>query len=70
MIGSFASGNNVSLVTKNGTKKFIPLQWIKSSKKPQIKKFLKTNPAKRGTSDSEYNFKILKNQKSNSKETP
>ena len=70
MIGSFASGTNVSLVAKNGTKKIIPLLWIKSSKKPQIKKFDKTDPPKRGNSDSKYNFKIFKNQKSNSKKTP
>ncbi len=44
MIGSFASGANVSLVAKNGTKEIIPLLWIKSSKKPQIKKFHKTDP--------------------------
>ena len=31
MIGSFASGTNVSLVAKNGTKKNIPLLSIKSS---------------------------------------
>ena len=31
MIGSFASGANVSLVAKNGTKKNIPLLLIKSS---------------------------------------
>ena len=31
MIGSFASGANVSLVAKNGTKKIIPLPSIKSS---------------------------------------
>ena len=31
MIGSFASGTNVSLVAKNGTKKIIPLLSIKSS---------------------------------------
>jgi len=48
MIGSFASGANVSLVAKNGTKKIIPLLWIKSSKKPQIKKFHKTDPPKVG----------------------
>ena len=46
MIGSFASGANVSLVAKNWTKKIIPLLWIKSSKKPQIKKFHKTDPPK------------------------
>ena len=48
MIGSFASGANVSLVAKNGTKKIIPLLWIKSSKKPQIKKFDKKDPPKVG----------------------
>ena len=48
MIGSFASGANISLVAKNGTKKIIPLLWIKSSKKPQIKKFHKTDPPKMG----------------------
>ena len=31
MIGSFASGANVSLVAKNGTKKIIPLLWLHSS---------------------------------------
>ena len=65
MIGSFASGANVFLVAKNGTKKFIPLLWIKSSKKPEIKKFHKTHPPKSGNSDSKYNIKIFKNQKSN-----
>ena len=48
MIGSFASGTNVSLVAKNGTKTIIPLLWIRSSKKPQIKKFHKTDPPKVG----------------------
>merc|ERR1712120_1797 len=48
MILSFASGANVSLVAKNGTKKIILLLWIKSSKKPQIKKFHKTDPPKLG----------------------
>ena len=52
MIGSLASGANASFVAKNGTKKNIPLLWIKSSKKPQIKKFHKTDPPKSGTSDS------------------
>ena len=70
MIGSFASGANVSLVAKNGTKKIIPLRWITSSKKPQIKKFHKTDYPKSGNSDSKYNFEIFKNQKSNSKKTP
>ncbi len=62
MIGSFGSGTNVSLVAKNGTKKIIPLLWIKSSKKPQIKKFHKTDPPKTGNSDSKNNFQIFKNQ--------
>ena len=31
MIGSFASGATASMVAKNGTKKIIPLLWIKSS---------------------------------------
>merc|ERR1711984_17878 len=48
MIGSFASGANVTLVAKNRTKKIIPLLWIKSSKKPQIKKFHKTDTPKVG----------------------
>ena len=42
------SGANASLVAQNGTKKIIPLLWIKSSKKPQIKKFHKTDPPKVG----------------------
>ena len=49
-----ASGANVSLVAKNGTKKIIPLQWIKSSKKPQIKKFHKTDTPQKW----EFWFKI------------
>ena len=36
----------------------------------QIKKFYKTDPTKRGNSDSKYNFKIFKNQKSNSEKAP
>ena len=44
MIGSFSSGTNVPLVAKNRTIKIIPLLWIKSSKKPEIKKFHKTDP--------------------------
>ena len=70
MIGSFASCANVSLRSKKGTKKIIPLLSIKSSKKPQIKNFYETDPPKSGNSDSKYNIKILKNQKSNSKKTP
>ena len=70
MIGTLASGINPSSVAKNKTKKIIPQQWTKSSKKPQIKKFHKTDSSKSGNSDSKYNFRIFKNQKSNSKKTP
>ena len=70
MMGSFASGTHVSLVAKNGTKKIIPLLWIKPSKKPQIKKFYKTDPPISGNSYSKYNFEIFKNQTSNSKRPP
>ena len=48
MIGLFANGATASLVAKNGTKKLIPLVWIKSSRKPQIKKFYKTDLPKVG----------------------
>ena len=48
MIGSFASSATASMVVKNGTKKIIPILWIKSSKRPQIKKFHKTDPPKVG----------------------
>ena len=48
MIGSFASGATASLVAKIRTNKIILLQWIKSSKKPQIKKFHKTDPPNMG----------------------
>ena len=39
-------------------------------KEAKIKMFYKTDPPKSGNSDSKYNFKIFKNQKSNSKKTP
>ena len=51
MIGSFASGANLSLLAKNGTKKIIPLLSIKSSevdKEASNKKFHKTDPPKVG----------------------
>ena len=60
MIESFASGANVSLVAKNGTKKIISLLSIKSSKKPQIKKFHKTDPPKVGILIPKYNFQNFK----------
>merc|ERR1712243_61409 len=69
MIG-FASGANVSLVAKNGTKIIIPLLWIKSSKKPQIKKFHKTDPPKSGNSDSKYNVEIFKTKNQTQKRPP
>jgi len=46
MIGLFVSGATASLVAKYGTEKIIPLQWIKSSGKPQIKKIYNTYPPK------------------------
>ena len=52
MIGSFVSVANAALVAKSGTKKIIPLLWIKSSMKPQMKKNHKTDPPKSGTSYS------------------
>ena len=58
------------LVAKNGTKKIIPLLWIKSSKKPQIKKFHKTDPPKNGNSDSKYDFEILKTKNQTQKRPP
>ena len=57
MIGSFASGANVSLVAKNGTKKIILLLSIKSSegdKEASNQKFHKIDPPKSG----EFWFKI------------
>ena len=56
MIGSFVSGANVSLVAKNGTKKIIPLLWIQLSKKPQIKKFHKTDPPPKGLTPKKLSF--------------
>jgi len=41
MIGSFASGTNVSLVAKNGTEK-------KNIRRPEIKKLYKIDPPKVG----------------------
>ena len=38
-------------------------------RRPQIKKFYKTDPPKSGNYDSKYNLEIFKNQKSNSKKT-
>merc|ERR1711947_65265 len=58
--------------TKNQTQKDpLKFQIIKNIyRRPQIKKFYKTDPTKSGNSDSNYNFKIFKNQKSNSKKPP
>ena len=74
MIGSFASGATASMVAKSGTKKIISLLWIKSQKtyirRPQIKKFYKTDPPKSGNSDSKYNFEIFKNQNQTQKRPP
>ena len=60
MIGLFASGANVSLVAKNVTTKIILLLSIKSSKKPQIKKFNKTDPPKVGILIQNTNSKFSK----------
>ena len=61
MIGSFASGANVSLVAKNRAKKIIPLLAIKSSpvdKEASNQKVSLNRPPKSRNSDSKYNFKI------------
>ena len=54
--------------TKNQTQKRPP-KVLKNKKtyirRPQIKKFYKTDPPKSGNSDSKYNFEIFKNQKLN-----
>ena len=49
--------------TKNSTQKRPPKVLKKSKtyiRKPQIKKFYKTNPPKNGNSDSKYNFIVMK----------
>ena len=46
---------------KNGTRNAILLLWIKSSKKPQIKKRIVKQTPQKKKSDSKYNFKIFKN---------
>ena len=69
MIGSFASGANVSLLAKNRTKVIIPLLWIKSSKKPQIKKFHKTDPQKVGILIQNTISKFLKPKNQTQKDT-
>merc|ERR1711895_129131 len=70
MIGSFASGPISPWRPKMELKRNIPPLWIRSSKKPQFKKFDKTDPPKSGNCNSKYNFEIFKNQKSNSKKAP
>ena len=70
MIGSYASGANVSLVAKNGTKKIIPLLWIKPSKKPQIKKNHKTDPPKVGILIQNTISKFSKTKTQTKKKTP
>ena len=70
MIGSFASGANVSLVAKNRTKKIIPLLWIKLYKKPKIKKFHKRDPPIIWNSDSTCNFVISKTKNQTKKRPP
>ena len=70
MIGSFASAANVSLVAKNGTKKIIPLLWIKPSKKPQIKKFYKKDPPKVGILIKSTFLKFSKTKNQTQKRPP
>ena len=57
-------------MAKNGTRNIILLLWIKSSKKPQIKKVLWNRPPQKKKSDSKYNFKIFKNQNQTQKRPP
>ena len=59
MIGSLVSGATASPVAKKGTKKNIPLLWMKSSKKPQVKKFHETDPPKSENFDSKYDLEIF-----------
>ena len=59
--------------TKNQTKKRPPLSSKKLKtyiRRPQIKKFYKTDPTKSGNTYSKCNFKIFKKQKSNTKKPP
>ena len=59
--------------TKNKTQKRppkVPKNKKTYIRRPQIKKFYKTDSPKSGNSDSKYNFEIIKNQKLNSKKTP
>ena len=70
MIGSFASGANVSLVAKNRTKKIIPLLSIKPSKKPVIKKFHKTDPPRKLEFGFKIQFQNFQTKKSNTEKTP
>ena len=58
--------------TKNQTKKDpLNFQNIKNiSNEALNQKLLKYRPPKSGNSDSKYNFKIFKTQKSNSKKAP
>ena len=45
------------------------IQHFSPIRRPQIKKFYKTDPPKSGNFDSKNNFKIFKNQQSNSEKT-
>ena len=73
MIGSFASGTNVSVVAKNGTKQIIPLLAIKSSpvdKEASNQKVSENRPPKSWNYDSKYNLKIFKTKNQTIKRPP
>merc|ERR1712101_95548 len=59
--------------TKNQTQKRppkVPKNQKTYIRRPQIKKFYKTDSTKNGNSDSKYNFKIFKNQNQTQKRPP
>ena len=73
MIGSFASGSNVSLVDKNGTKKIIPLMSMKSSpvdKEASNQSFIKQTPPKVGILIQNTISKFLKTKNQTQKRPP
>ena len=70
MIGSFASGTTAPSWPKMDQKKIISLLWIKSSKKPLIKKLHKVDTPKSGNYDSKHNFEIFQKPKIKLKKDP
>ena len=69
-MGLFASSTDAFLVAKNGTKKIIPLLWIKTSKNPQIKKVHKTNSPKVGNLIQNTILKVSKTKNLTQKRPP